>query len=97
MFRRRLIGLLLGVSLWTSSAAAQEQPQPIVEITHERALALARQQAPALAAARARAREAESQIEAASVWRFNPQVSAAAGPRFRSKGTIPQWSVGAQQ
>ena len=97
MFRRRLIGLLLGASLWTSSAAAQEQPQPIVEITYERALALARQQAPALAAARARAREAESQVEAASVWRFNPQVSAAAGPRFRSEGTIPQWSVGAQQ
>lgn len=97
MFRRRLIGLLLGASLWTSSAAAQEQPQPIVEITYERALALARQQAPALAAARARAREAESQVEAASVWRFNPQVSAAAGPRFRSEGTLPQWSVSAQQ
>lgn len=97
MFRRRLIGLLLGASLWTSSAAAQEQPQPIVEITYQRALALARQQAPTLAAARARARVAERQVEAASVWRFNPQVSAAAGPRFRTEGAVPQWSVGAQQ
>ncbi len=97
MHRRRLFSLLLSASLWTSSAAAQEQPQPIVEITYERALVLARQQAPALAAARARAREAESQVEAASVWRFNPQVSAATGQRFRSEGTIPQWSVGAQQ
>lgn len=98
MFRRRLIGLLLGALLWTSSAAAQERPQPIVDVTYERALALARQQAPALAVAHARAREAESEVEAASVWRFNPQVSAAAGPRFQAHGgTIPQASVGARQ
>jgi len=97
MFRRRLIGLLLGVSLWTSSAAAQEQPQPIVEITYERALALARQQAPAVAAARARVREAESQVEAASVWRFNPQVSGDVGPRFGSNGTTVDWSISARQ
>ena len=84
MYRRRLIGLLLGASLWTSSAAAREQRQPIVEVTYERAPSLAREQAPALAAARARAREAESQVEAASDWRINPQLSGAAGPRFRS-------------
>lgn len=101
MFRRRLIGLLLGVSLWTQSARAQEQAPPIVEITYERALVLAREQSPALVAARARAREAASQIDAASVWRFNPQVSGAAGPRFRSDGpsdgTAVDWSVSAQQ
>lgn len=96
MFRRRLIGLLLGASLWISSAVAQEQPQPIVEITYERALALARKQAPALAAARARAREAESHVEAASVWRFNPQLSGSAGPRFGPNGTTVDWSVSAQ-
>lgn len=97
MFRRRFRGLLLGAFLWTSSAGAEEQPQPIVEITYERALALARQQAPALAAARARAREAQSQVEAASVWRFNPQLSGSAGPRWRSDGTSVDWSVSAQQ
>jgi len=32
MFREGLIGLLLGVSLWTQSARAQEQVQPIVEL-----------------------------------------------------------------
>ncbi len=97
MFRRRLIGLLLGASLWTSSAGAQEQRRPIIEITYERALSLAREQAPALAAARARAREAESQVEAASVWRFNPQLSGSAGPRFWSGDTTLDWSVDAQQ
>lgn len=97
MFRRRLIGLLLGVSLWTSSAAAQEQPLPIVEMTYERALLLARQQAPGLLAARARAREAKSQVEAAAVWRFNPQVSAAVGPRVHSDGSVLEWSASAQQ
>lgn len=97
MYRKRLIGLLLGVSLWISSADAQEQPRPIVEITYESALALARQQAPALAAARARAREAESQVDAASVWRFNPQLSGAVGPRLRSDETTVDWSASAQQ
>lgn len=42
MIRRRLVRLLLGASLWTSSAGAQEQPRPIVEVSHERALGLAR-------------------------------------------------------
>lgn len=97
MFRGRLIGLLLGASLWTWSAAAQEQGQPVVEVTYERALALARQQAPELAAARARAREAESRVEAASVWRFNPEVSGDLGPRFGSSGNAIDWSVSARQ
>jgi membrane fusion protein, heavy metal efflux system len=64
MFRRRRIGLLLGAGWCTSSAAAQEQPQSIVELTYEHALALVRQQASKLAA-RARAPEAESQVEVA--------------------------------
>lgn len=97
MYRGRPIGLLLAVALWPSCAAAQEQFPPIIEVTYERALSLARQQAPELIAAYARAREAESGIAAASVWRFNPQVSGAGGPRFRGDGAIPQWSVGAQQ
>ncbi|MBK8481690.1 MAG: TolC family protein [Proteobacteria bacterium] len=94
---RRLIGLLLGASLWTSSAGAQEQPQPIVEITYASALALARAQAPALAAAWARVREAERQVEAASVWRFNPQLSGSAGPRLRAAATSVEGSASAQQ
>ncbi len=98
MFRRRLIGLLLGASsLWTWSAGTQEQFQPIVKLTHEQALMLARKQAPALAVARARAQEAESQVGAASVWRFNPQLSGSAGPRFETDGTTVDWSVSAQQ
>ncbi len=67
MFRRRLIGLLLGASPWTSSAGAQEQPQSIVELPYERALALARQQAPDLAADSARVREAVSQVDYAAL------------------------------
>lgn len=97
MNKCRLIGLLLGALSWTWSAGAQEQSPPIVEMTYERALSLARQQAPAVATARARAGEAESQVDAASVWRFNPQVSGAAGPRFDEIGTRVDWSVRAQQ
>ena len=97
MNRRMLIGILLGVQLWTSSAAAQEPRSPIVEITHEQALALALKTAPELRTARARTREAESQVNAASVWRFNPQLSGAVGPRFAADETLVDWSVGAQQ
>ncbi|MCP4678221.1 MAG: TolC family protein [Deltaproteobacteria bacterium] len=97
MYRRRLIRLLFGASLWTLSAAAQEQRAPIIEITYDRALALAREQAPDLRAAQARAREAESQVDAASIWRFNPELSGSVGPRFHSDGTTVDWSVGVQQ
>lgn len=97
MFRRRLVGLLLGAMLWTSSAMAQEQGAPRIEITYERALALARDQAPRLVTARAHVREAESQVDAASVWRFNPQVASAVGPRFGASDTSIDWSLGIQQ
>ncbi len=97
MNRRSLIGLLLGVALWTTVAAAQDLGVPIVEITYEEALALARQKAPEVMTARARAREAGSQLEAASVWRFNPQLSGTVGPRFDTAGTTVDWSLGAQQ
>ncbi|MBI4819698.1 MAG: TolC family protein [Deltaproteobacteria bacterium] len=95
MSRRSLVGLLLG-ALGTSSSAAQER-RPMVEITYERALALAQERAPGLAAARARAVEAASHVEAASVWRFNPQLSGGAGPRFRAESATVDWSASAQQ
>ncbi len=69
----------------------------MVEITYERALALAQERAPGLAAARARAVEAASHVEAASVWRFNPQLSGGAGPRFRAESATVDWSASAQQ
>lgn len=98
MDRKRLTGLLLGASLWTSSAAAQQQRPPVVELTYERALSIARRKAPALRAAWAHAREADRRVDAASIWRFNPQVTGSAGPRFRSgDDDVIDWSVGAQQ
>ncbi|MCX4242580.1 TolC family protein [Paraliomyxa miuraensis] len=97
MDRTRLIGLLLAASLWTTSAAAQERPPSIVELTYDGALALAREHSPALAAARARAREAEREVDAAAVRRFNPQLTGTAGPRVRSDGTLLDWSIGVQQ
>jgi cobalt-zinc-cadmium efflux system outer membrane protein len=97
MHRKRLIGLVLGATLWTSVAAAQQPRRPIVEITYDEALALARGEAPALKAARARAEEAESQIDAASVWRFNPQLRGVAGPRLGPEDTTIDWTVRARQ
>jgi len=55
-------------------------------LTYERALELARVRSPAAVVARARAHEARSEVEAASVWRFNPQLSGGAGPRFGAAG-----------
>ncbi|MEL7372526.1 MAG: TolC family protein, partial [Myxococcota bacterium] len=97
MIWRRSIGLLLVASLRTSSARAQEQRTPTLEMTYEHALARAREQAPAVAAATARAKEADSRVDVASVWRFNPQLFGAAGPRFQSDGTTIQAFVTAQQ
>lgn len=97
MFRRPLSSLLLVASLWTASTTALAQRPTTVEITYDRALALAREKAPALSAARARAREAQSAVKAASVWRFNPELQGAAGPRFRSDGAVLDWQLGAQQ
>lgn len=97
MDRTRLIGLLLGVSLWTSSARAQEPKPPVTEITYEQALALARREAPTLQAARARVGEARSEVHAASVRPFNPQLFTSAGPRFEPGTTMPQASVGVLQ
>jgi len=97
MYRRWLFGLLIGASPWAPSTAAPPQGAPIIELTHEGALARAREQSPTLATARARAREAERRVDAASVWRFNPQLSAALGPRFSADDTTVDWSLGAQQ
>lgn len=97
MYRRRLLGLLLGGVLVVPTASAQEQGPTTIEITLERALTLARQQAPALATARARTGEARSAVDAASVRRENPEIQATVGPRFHSAGTTVDWSAGAQQ
>jgi cobalt-zinc-cadmium efflux system outer membrane protein len=97
MKRRRLVGLLLGLLLWPIAAAGQEQRSPVVELTYERALALARENAPTVRTARAKGRESDGQVKAASLWRFNPQLSASLGPRFASGSTDVDWSIGAEQ
>lgn len=91
------IGLLLAAAPWIPSAGAEERGSPVLEITYDDALALARERAPALTAARARIGEAESELEAASVWPFNPEVAASAGPRDAPDGTITDWWVGVEQ
>ncbi|MFT5353766.1 MAG: cobalt-zinc-cadmium efflux system outer membrane protein [Polyangiales bacterium] len=93
MFRWSLIGFLI-VVLWTPSAHAQE---PVVEITFEGALAMARQRSPEARSRGSRARLASSQIDAASVWRLNPQISGALGPRFGAGETSIDWSVRVRQ
>lgn len=99
MCRRSLIGLLLLAVCWSASAGSREQGQvrPVVEITFDDALELARKQAPAVTTSRARIAEARSGLEAASVWPFNPTLSAAAGPRDEPAGSVVDWSVGVEQ
>jgi len=97
MFKRRLVGLLLATSLATMSASAQERSQPTYEITFERAMELARRQGPRLATARSRIHEARGGVDAASVWRFNPQLEASAEPRFGAADATTDWSIGARQ
>ncbi len=58
---------------------------------------LAREQAPSLSHWQARVVEAESAVDAASVVRFNPELSAAAGPRDAAGGSVVDWSVGFEQ
>ena len=97
MFRSRLVILLLGASLSAPAASAQERRQPTIELTFPGALALAREQAADLTTARARANVARSALGAASIWTFNPQLEASAGPRFASLERSVDWSVGARQ
>ena len=97
MFQGRLIGLLLGACVVASPANAQERSGPIYEITFAQTLELARRQSPGAATARARVTEAEGQAEAAALWPFNPEVEAAAGPRFDHGGSTADWSVAARQ
>ncbi|KIG14022.1 Heavy metal RND efflux outer membrane protein, CzcC family protein [Enhygromyxa salina] len=68
-----------------------------MKINYEQALTLAREQAPALAVARARVGEGESQVDAAGVGRFNPQIMASAGPRFGANEANVDVSVRATQ
>lgn len=97
MYEDKLKRLLLVAALWTWSATAHGREPETIEITYDEALALARSRAPASLMARAAAREASSQIDAASVRPFNPQLQAAAGPRFGTAGTVLDWQIGAQQ
>ena len=97
MKRGGLWGFLLGALPWALTAYADPHPRAKLEITYRQALALARSQAPELATARARVQEAESRARAASVARFNPQLSGSLGPRLSETGTILDGSVGVQQ
>jgi cobalt-zinc-cadmium efflux system outer membrane protein len=97
MYQRLFIGFALVASLLTSTANARAAEPGTFDLTYERALELARQQSPELVAARARVREAEIQVDAAGVWRFNPRISTAVGPRRGPDGNSVDWSVGVMQ
>jgi cobalt-zinc-cadmium efflux system outer membrane protein len=97
MYTRCLAGLLLAAMLPTGMVVPQEQQPPIREITFEQALELARFQSPALEAARARVGEAVGGLDAAQVWRFNPELEAESGPRYGTDRTTTDWSFGARQ
>lgn len=94
MFRWSLISFLLAAPWLLPSAHAQD---PVVEITLERALAMARQSSPEARGGEARARLASSHVDAATVHPFNPQISAALGPRFGDRGTLLGGSVQVRQ
>lgn len=93
----RLISLFVCVWSWASPVHAAEPAQPNMQLSYQQALTLARSQAPTLAVARARVVEAEREVDAAGVWRFNPQIQASAGPRFGADGTQVDASVQATQ
>lgn len=93
----RLISLFVCVWSWASPVRAAEPAQPNMQLSYEQALTLARSQAPTLAVARARVIEAEREVDAAGVWRLNPQIQASAGPRFGADGTQVDASVQAIQ
>ena len=99
MVRTRLISLIcvLCSMVLVPTPVRAGEPQPVVEVTYEQALALAREQGPALALARAESVAAEHQVDAARVWRTNPQIRAAAGPRFGADQTQVDVQVRAQQ
>ncbi len=97
MSKRRFVGLLLTSSLAATSARAEERSQPTYEITFERAMQLALRRGPDLATAQARVGEARGRLDAASIWRFNPQIDGAVGSRFGAADTTVDWSVGARQ
>jgi cobalt-zinc-cadmium efflux system outer membrane protein len=98
MTRIRPVGLLLGVAAWASPTAAPGQPAPAVALTYDGALALAEAQAPALRASQAEVEVAGARARTAGLWRANPQLSAAAGPRWAEGGGRGwDWSVAAQQ
>ena len=97
----------LGTVLWLGAASAFASPPPprvdrytdanTLELGFDEALAIARERAPALAIADARVREAEAGVEQAGVYRHNPQIQAAAGPRFEPTRRIVDWQIGLQQ
>lgn len=93
MFRWSLIGFLL-VPWLMPAAHAQETA---VEMTLERALTMARTTSPEARRRGSRTRLASSRRDAASVGRFNPQLSAALGPRFSGGEVHLDWSLQVRQ
>ena len=82
MFRKRQVGLFVGAIFVAMPARADDRAQPTQKITFDQAIAQARRQAPGLTTTRARIGEAVAQVDAATVWRFNPELAARPGPRW---------------
>lgn len=97
----RHLSLLFGAALAVAGAGARadDGPPPPTELTLERVLDTARQRSPGLLAARARVDEARSRQLSAAVWSANPELEAAAGPRFGNgdEDDSVDWSIGASQ
>ena len=93
----RLFGLLLGALAASPAAHAEPGEARTIELTFQRAQALARGQSPASRSARGRVAEAQGAVRAASVWPFNPEIRAVAGPRVGPGDTTADLSIGAGQ
>ncbi|MBL0694652.1 TolC family protein [Comamonas sp. JC664] len=87
--RLRLISALL----FTPMAALAARP-----LTMQQSVALALEQSPRLIEGRADAAAARAQLEGASLLlQSNPQLQAAAGPRFRDEGNTVELNLGVSQ
>lgn len=98
-FHHRTLLLTAALALAGAGAHADDSPPSPTELTLERVLDIARQRSPNLLAARARIDEARSRQLAAATWSANPELEAAAGPRFGNgaEDDSVDWSLGASQ